>query len=245
MQSEKKLHLFTTCLANSLFPDTAEAVVRVLNLAGFFVEYLPEQTCCGQMAFNAGFAREARDLAKFNIRIWEQTEGPIVLPSGSCTAMIRHHYPELLEAEPEWLRRARNLAGRVFELTEFLVEQACVIEFGARYKGKVAYHPSCHLLRMLGIDSQPKSLLRSVEGLELLELEPVCCGFGGVFAEDHSVISNEMLNRKIVAIEESGAELVTGADLSCLMHIKGGLLKKGSAIEVRHIAEILAGGVDE
>ena len=242
MEREKSVYLFTTCLANSLFPDAAEAVVKVLNKAGYRVKYFEEQTCCGQMAFNAGFCNEARAIAEHTIQSWEKIDGEIVMPSGSCTAMIRHHYLYLFADSPNWLARAQALAGRVYELTEFLVDFANVVDFRASLDTWVAYHPSCHLLRMLGVDRQPKLLLGQVNGLDLISLEPVCCGFGGVFAEDHSTISTEMLKKKIEAIEASGASLVTGADLSCLMHIQGGLLKQGSEIRCVHIAEILAEG---
>jgi len=244
MEKEKRVNLFTTCLANSLFPNAAIAVVKTLNRAGFYVDYPQDQTCCGQMAFNAGFTNEARELAEFNIRLWEKIEGDIILPSGSCTAMIRKHYPSLFEPGSKQYQNAKDLAGRVFEFSEFLVDKAEVVDFGAALEAKVAYHPSCHLLRSLGVDKQPKELIQNVQGLELINLAPECCGFGGVFAEDHAVISTEMLKKKIDAIERSEAKFVTGADLSCLMHIQGGLLKVGSKIKCVHIAEILAGGLE-
>lgn len=243
MEKEKRVNLFSTCLANSLFPDAATAVVKVLNRAGVYVDFPEDQTCCGQMAYNAGFSDEAKELAEFNIRTWEKVEGDIIMPSGSCTAMIRNHYPTLFKPNSPNHSKAQNLASRVIELTEYLVDRLRVVDFQVELHSRVAYHPSCHLLRSLGVDHQPKELLHNVNGLDLVTLQPECCGFGGVFAEDHAVISTEMLKKKINAIEESGAEFVTGADLSCLMHIQGGLLKAGSKIRCVHIAEILAGGL--
>lgn len=234
------VQLFATCLVDSLFPMIGEAVVKVLNRAGFLVEFPDDQTCCGQPAYNAGYRAEARKMALHTIEVFEATSGPILIPSGSCAAMVRHEYLELFKDDKRMLERARELANRTFELSEFLVNQAKVNQLGAAYSGSIVYHPSCHLLRGLRIDKEPLDLLRSVAGAEVSKLEPECCGFGGLFAIDQPEISAEMLHRKIQAIEETGAKVVVGCDVSCLMHIEGGLRKKGSEIRCAHIAQILA-----
>lgn len=234
------VQLFATCLVDSLFPMIGEAVVEVLNRSGFLVEFPDGQTCCGQPAYNAGYRAEARKMALHTIEVFEATSGPILVPSGSCAAMIRHEYLELYKDDKRMLERVRELANRTFELSEFLVNQVKLIQLGAAYSGSITYHPSCHLLRGLRIDKQPLELLRSVAGAEVSELEPDCCGFGGMFAIDQPEISAEMLYRKIQAIEEIGADVVVGCDVSCLMHIEGGLRKKGSEIRCAHIAQILA-----
>jgi len=179
--------LFITCLLDSLYPSTAESVVRVLQRAGARVEVPPGQTCCGQPAFNAGMRGEAAPIAQHTIEVFERTSGPVVVPSGSCATMIRIGYLELFAQEPLWLERAHRLAERTFEFTEYLVDYLDVTDLGARYPGRLTYHASCHLLRELGVDRQPRRLLESVDGAEYVELPYAtdCCGFGGVFSVEH------------------------------------------------------------
>lgn len=235
------VQLFVTCLLDSLFPETAEGVVEVLNRAGAEVAFPADQTCCGQPAFNAGYRDEARRMARYTIRVLEQSDGPVVIPSGSCAAMVRHGYPELFRDDAGWLARAQALASRTFEFSEFLVDRLGQVELGAAWPGALAYHPSCHLLRTLGVDRQPAALLSAVEGAEVRRLPDECCGFGGVFSIDQPEISTEMLKRKLSAIEASGARTVTGCDVSCLMQIEGGLRRAGSPIRCSHLAQVLAG----
>jgi L-lactate dehydrogenase complex protein LldE len=154
--------------------------------------------------------------------------------------MIRKEFSELFREDPPWQQRAQALASRTYELSEFLVDVLGHTEFQASFDGRIAYHPSCHLLRGLGVRSQPLDLLKQVEGAEVISLSPDCCGFGGVFAIDHAEISSEMMNRKLDAIESSGADVVVGADVSCLMQIEGGLRRRGSSIRCAHIAQIIA-----
>lgn len=235
------VQLFATCLVDSLFPEIGEAVVTVLTRTGMHVNIPQRQTCCGQPAFNAGFFDQARQMARYTISVLNETTGPIVIPSGSCVAMIRKGYLELFADDPIWLPRACSLIERTFEFSEFLVNQLGVIDFGISLTSQLAYHPSCHLLRQLGIDHQPMGLLKAVAGADVHRLEEDCCGFGGLFSVDQYEISTEMLKRKLAEIHDSGAEVVVGCDVSCLMHIEGGLRHRNSMVRCAHLAQILAG----
>jgi L-lactate dehydrogenase complex protein LldE len=239
---EKSVQLFVTCLIDTLQPQIGEAVVTVLERVGVQVKFPLDQTCCGQPAFNAGIRSEARKMAKHTIQTFEVNPAPVLIPSGSCAAMIRHGYPELFTHDPEWLPRAQKLASRTYEFTEFLVNVLEITDVEASYSGKATYHSSCHLLRELGVDRQPRALLANVKNLELIELPHTdeCCGFGGVFSVEHPEISAEMLKRKISNIESTGATLAIVCDTGCLMHIYGGLHKQSKPQRVVHIAEILA-----
>lgn len=236
------VQLFITCIMDTLYPDSGEAVVRVLERAGVKVEFPSGQTCCGQPAFNAGMRPQARQMAIHTIRAFESTSGPVVVPSGSCAAMIRHGYLELFDGDAEWLPRAKALHDRTYEFTEFLVDYLGVTDLGARYPGKITYHSSCHLLRDLGVDRQPRLLLSKVHEAEMVELPYTfeCCGFGGVFSVEHPEISAAMLDRKIKNIDASGAPLVVSCDGGCVTNINGGLHRKGKLQRVVHIADILA-----
>jgi L-lactate dehydrogenase complex protein LldE len=235
------VQLFITCIVDTLYPETGESVVRVLRRAGAQVEFPVEQTCCGQPAFNAGMRMQARQVAQYTIRIFEATSGWIVVPSGSCAAMIRHGYLELFRNDPDWYPRAVTMAERTVELTEFLVDKLGVVDLGARFPAKIAYHSSCHLSRDLGVTRQPRQLLEAVKGAKLVELPEGqdCCGFGGLFSIEHPSVSAAMLARKIKNIEQSGAELVVACDSGCLTHINGGLHRIGLRPCGLHIADIL------
>jgi L-lactate dehydrogenase complex protein LldE len=236
------IQLFVTCLIDTLQPHIGEAVVCVLERAGVQVRFPPGQTCCGQPPYNAGMHAEARKMATHTLRVFEADPAPLVIPSGSCTAMIRHGYPELFATDPEWLPRARKLAARTYEFSEFLVDVLGITDLAAYFPGKATYHSSCHLLRGLGVDRQPRALLAHVRGLDLIELPHAeeCCGFGGVFSVEHPEISAEMLKRKIGNIESTAAPTAIVADTGCLMHIQGGLHRQGKPQRVLHIAEVLA-----
>jgi L-lactate dehydrogenase complex protein LldE len=235
------VQLFITCLVDSFFPTVGEAIVHVLNRAGVQVEFPSEQTCCGQPAFNAGLRSDARPLAEHTIRVFEQTSGAVIIPSGSCAAMLKHGYLELFKDDPAWLGRAQALATRSFEFTEYLVDKRGLTDLGARWPGRLTYHPSCHLLRGLGVDRQPRALLSAVKEAELVELpeREDCCGFGGVFSVEHPELSAEFLKRKIGNLEKTTAPTLVVADTGCLMHIQGGLARRGMPQRVRHIAEVL------
>jgi L-lactate dehydrogenase complex protein LldE len=236
------VQLFITCLIDTFFPHIGQAMVEVLNRSGVAVEFPAAQTCCGQPAFNAGMRTQARPLAQHTLQVFERTSGAVIIPSGSCTAMIRQGYLELFQDEPQWLARAKALAARCYEFSEYLVDVRGVSDLGARWPGRLTYHPSCHLLRSLGVDRQPRTLLAAVRGAELVPLpgDQECCGFGGVFSVEHPEISAEMLTRKIGNLEASAATTLVVCDAGCLMHIQGGLHRQRKDQRVRHIAEILA-----
>lgn len=235
------VQLFVTCIVDTLYPQTGEAVVRVLRRAGVEIDFPPGQTCCGQPAFNAGLREQARAMAEHTIRILEQSPGDIVLPSGSCTGMIRHGYLELFSEDPEWLSRAKALSARTYEFCEYLVDVLQVEDLGSHFNGKITYHPSCHLLRDLGIDQQPLRLLANVEGADLIQLpkREECCGFGGLFSIEHPEISKAMLEKKIDNLSSSGAPVLVSCDAGCVAHISGGLHRQNRPQKAVHIAEIL------
>ena len=235
------VQLFITCLVDSFYPETGEAVVEILRRLGVQVEFPPDQTCCGQPNFNAGLRDEARPIVQHTIRVFEDAPGDIVIPSGSCAHMLRHNYAELFADDPVWLPRAQALATRVFEFTEYLVDHLGVTDLGAHWDGPLAYHPTCHLQRGIGVDRQPRLLLEHVRGAEVRELPEAqdCCGFGGIFSIEHAELSAEFLKRKIGNLEKTGSPTLVTADSGCLMHIAGGLHRQNKQYRVMHIAEIL------
>ena len=235
-----RVQLLATCIVDSLFPDIGEATVEVLTKAGARPSFPTSQTCCGQPLLNAGYPAEARSLAEHTMETFSE-ETPVVVPSGSCTEMIRHRYPELFADDPRRLRQARELAERTFELSEFLIDQLMIADLGTPAPQFIAYQPACHLLRGLGINRQPIELLQSIPGSSVQRLEPECCGFGGLFSVDHAPISEEMHKRMVRQIEDTGAEVVVGCDASCLMHIEGGLRRVGSSIRCSHLSQALTG----
>lgn len=237
----RSVALFITCLADQLYPGVGAATVRVLERAGCTVGFPPGQTCCGQVAFNSGYQDEARAMARRFLDLFEG-DGPVVAPSGSCAEMVRRWYPLLFRDDPALLARAHSLAARTYELSEYLVRVLQKTDLGAEFPGAVAYHSSCRGLRGLGLLEEPLTLLRSVRGLRLVELRGYdeCCGFGGLFSVKFAALSGAMLSSKLDAIESSGADVVVGTDASCLMHIAGGLARRGSGIRVMHLAEVLA-----
>ncbi len=243
MDAKKKtVTLFIQCLVDGMFPEVGEAVVRIFHKLDLGLRCPPQQTCCGQPAFNAGYRGEATVAAKRFIDIFESAEA-IVCPSGSCVTMVRHHYPQLLEKDAFWLSRARRVAAKTYELTEFLVDVLGVDELGSHYTGRITYHDSCHLLRHLRIREQPRRLLSKVAGAEFVEMDDSdrCCGFGGSFSVKYADISEAMLGDKINNIIASGADTVVGCDMGCLMNIQGMLSRRKSGVKTMHIAQILAG----
>jgi L-lactate dehydrogenase complex protein LldE len=233
--------LFVTCIIDTLYPEVGEAVVRVLQRAGVSVKFPDDQTCCGQPAFNAGMRSEARKMAEHTIQVFEGNPGDIVIPSGSCAGMVKHGYQELFADDPAWLKRAQNMADRTYELTQYLVDVLGIDDLKSVFIEKIAYHPSCHLLRDVGIDEQPQLLLANVQGAELVALpnQNECCGFGGLFSIEHPEISKEMLDRKIENFLSSGASVLVSCDAGCVAHISGGLHRRKLHQKVLHIAEIL------
>lgn len=238
-----RVQLLVTCLVDSIAPRVGFAVVEVLERLGLEVEVPAGQTCCGQPAFNSGGWDEARAMARHLVDVFgDHPDVPVVVPSGSCGDMVIHQAPMLLENDPQYADRARALAARTFEFTQFLVDVLGVTDVGAISEGKIAYHPSCHGLRGLGVASQPLALLGSVRNIETCPLPEAetCCGFGGLFAVKLSDVSASLLQRKLANVEASGADTLVATDISCLMHMEGGLRRRGSTIRVRHLAEVLA-----
>ncbi len=239
-----RIQLFGTCLVDALFPEAGEAMIRILKKFGVDVYFPQAQTCCGQPAYNAGYHDEARGSAEHFLSVFKGTD-PIVTPSGSCAAMVKYHYPELFHDDPVKLADSKEVAGRVYELTQFLVHVLKVHEAGLKGKGKVTYHSSCHLTRILGVREEPITLLKSLKGLDFVPLPDAtrCCGFGGVFMAKLPEISIALSGDKAENIISTGADTVTGCDYGCLMNIADGLKRRGSKVRVKHIAEVIAEGL--
>ncbi len=237
------VQIFSTCLVETLRPKVGLAVVHILEKLGLTVEYPEGQTCCGQPAFNAGAWEDSRVMARYTLDLLARSPSPIVVPSGSCAAMIIHHYPELFAGDRKYGPLAESIAARTYEFAQFLVDVLGISDFRAHSEEILTYHESCHLLRGLGVSKEPRLLLSRLAGARLVELPGAteCCGFGGLFALRMSDISGAILKRKLDNIESCGAQTVVGCDISCLLHIGGGLQRRGSKIKTRHIAEMLAG----
>jgi L-lactate dehydrogenase complex protein LldE len=238
-----RVQLLVTCLVDAFFPEVGEAVVEVLERHGCTVEFPFDQTCCGQPAFNAGYHDEARQMTEHTIEVLHATEGTIVVPSGSCADMMINHAPGLFSSDDPRRAQAEQVAERVREFSVFLVEDLGITDAGAEHTGRTAtYHPSCHGFRNLGIRSQPETLLDNVAGVDRVELPDAenCCGFGGLFSVEMPEVSASMMTTKLTNVEDSGADLLLGTDVSCLMHLAGGLRRRGSTMEVKHLAELLA-----
>lgn len=237
----RHVSLFVTCMVDQLFPKIGLAMAEVLERLGFTLDFPEAQTCCGQPAFNSGYRDEARAVARYFLDVFEPCEA-VVVPSGSCASMIKHHFAELFAAEPATLARVEALAGRVWEFSTFLTQVAGVEDVGATLNEVVTFHDGCHALRELGIQGVPRRLLSHVRGLEVREMEPAaeCCGFGGTFSVKFAELSGAMMRTKIEAIVRTGAGAVVSLDPSCLMQIQGGLSRAGLKIRTLHLAEVLA-----
>jgi L-lactate dehydrogenase complex protein LldE len=239
--SRPKVALFITCLGDQFFPQVGEAAVKVLRRVGAEVTFNPAQTCCGQPAFNTGYREEARAVARRMLDVFEGADY-VVAPSGSCTTMVRVFYPELFADEPTLEVKAKNLGARLFEFSEFLVKIMKVEDVGASFPHRVTYHDSCHLLRELKIETEPRVLLRAVRGLDLVEMQDfkLCCGFGGTFSVKFPEVSVAMGEDKLQAAIQAGAEYLVANDSGCLMHLAGLIHRKGLPLRTLHLAEILA-----
>jgi L-lactate dehydrogenase complex protein LldE len=243
MEAVLRVALFITCYNDTLFPDTGKAVVRVLERLGHTVEFPAGQTCCGQMHWNTGYQSEALPLVK---RFVEQFRGveAVVIPSSSCVAMMRDHYPKMAVeiGDAALVEEVSQLLPRVFEFSEFLIKRLGLEDVGAYYPHRVTYHASCHGLRNLGLGDGPMRLLKAVRGIDLVELNALeqCCGFGGTFAVKNAGVSSAMLEEKTGAVLATGAEVCTACDNSCLMHIQGALHRQKTGVKTLHLAEILA-----
>ena len=236
-----RISLFVTCLADTVAPEAGTAVVRLLERLGHEVEFRREQTCCGQMHLNTGYRREAVALARRFTRVFGNAE-LVVAPSASCVATVRDLYPGLAEGDPAFEREVAGLAPRVLELSELLVGRLGLEDVGAAFPHRVTYHPTCHSLRLLRVGDAPYRLLRAVRGLQLVELPEAaeCCGFGGTFAVKNAETSAAILADKVRHVAETGAEVCTAADSSCLLHIGGALSRSAAGVRTAHLAEILA-----
>jgi L-lactate dehydrogenase complex protein LldE len=239
--SKPRVALFVTCLVDQFFPQVGECVVRILRRLGVEVTFDPAQTCCGQPAFNTGYRQEAREVATRVLDLFENADY-VVAPSGSCTSMMRVFYPELFAGDSARLAQVDKLRSRLFEFSEFLVKILHVEDVGARFPHCVVYHDSCHLLRELGIEAEPRALLRAVRDIELLELKDyqLCCGFGGTFSVKFPEVSVAMGEDKIRAALSAGAEYLVANDSGCLMHLAGLIHRQGAPLKTLHLAEVLA-----
>ena len=235
-----KLKLMITCLGDCLRPEAGQAVVRILRQLGHQIDFPRDQTCCGQPMFNSGYTDLAREQARHTIRVFEGDE-PVIVPSGSCAAMVKVEYPHLLEGDAKWHEKALALARRIFEFSDFLVNQLQVTDVGARYAGKVAYHYACHL-RMLKQTGEVETLIQNVQGATYVPIarQDQCCGFGGSFAVRYPQISGNMVDDKMRCILAVDADCLVSTDAGCLMNIGGRLHREGKPVEVLHIAELLA-----
>lgn len=243
-KSAPRVGLFVTCLVDLFRPSVGFAAVKLLEDAGCIVE-VPSQTCCGQPAYNSGDRETSKAIAMQVINAFERFDY-VVAPSGSCGGMIAKHYPELFADDPNLAQRAQALADKTHELISFLTDVMFVSTVKARHTALVTYHDSCSGLRELGVQSQPRKLLKSMDGIKLVEMSEndVCCGFGGTFAVKYGEISNAIVSKKTENVEAAGASLLLAGDLGCLMNMAGKLSRQGSRMEVRHVAEVLAGMLD-
>lgn len=241
-----RVALFVTCLVDLYRPGVGFAAIKLLEDAGCSVDVPEAQVCCGQPAYNAGDRADTTDIAKQVIAAFEGYDY-VVAPSGSCGGMIRDHYPALFAADPAWQARANDLAGRTWELTSFLVDVLKVDSLaGVACDGTATYHDSCSGLRELGVKAQPRRLLGSVAGLELVEMATpeTCCGFGGTFCIKYGEVSTDIVGRKTADIAATGAGMLLAGDMGCLLNMAGKLKREGSKVQVRHVAEVLAGMAD-
>jgi len=237
----KRVSLFVTCIVDQVFPQVGIAITQVLERLGYQVDFPEAQTCCGQPAFNSGYTEEARKIARHFLKVFRDSEY-IIVPSGSCTSMISHHFADIFQHDPKLLAEAHALEPRVWEFSRFLLEAAGVEDVGARFPGIVTYHDSCHALRELRIQAGPRKLLAKVRGLTLAEMSTAeeCCGFGGTFSIKFPEVSGAMGRTKIESIQKTGASTVVSIDSGCLMQLQGVIDRAGLPIRTLHLAEVLA-----
>lgn len=234
-----KVSLFITCLCDIFSADVGKDTVEILERFGCEVDFPELQTCCGQPAYNSGYLTESKQAMKQMMRAFKHSEY-VVGPSGSCVGMLKE-YPNIFKNDPEWEDEAIKLANKSYELTQFLVEVLEIVDVGSAFKGRVTYHPSCHMSRILGVNEAPITLLKNIEGIEYIEL-PIkedCCGFGGTFSVKNAVISEEMVKEKSQHVTETEAEYLVGGDMGCLINIGGMMQREGKTVKVVHMAEIL------
>ena len=245
IDSKPRVALFVTCLVDLFRPSVGFATLKQLEDAGCVVSVPEAQVCCGQPAYNSGDRKDTVAIARQVIEAFEDYDY-VVAPSGSCGGMIKDHYPALFAAEPDWQRRAEDLSARMFELTSFLVDVLKADPVAAKLEARVTYHDSCSGLRELGVKAQPRALLGRVDGVELVEMQTpeTCCGFGGTFCVKYGEVSTDIVTRKTADIASTGADMLLAGDMGCLLNMAGRLKREGSSIQVRHVAEVLAGMTD-
>ena len=238
-----RIGLFVTCLADTMFPSVGQATVQLLERLGHEVVFPADQTCCGQMHVNTGYQRQALPLVRHHTEVFADCE-VVVAPSGSCVGCVRHQHAMVAEryGDPQLVAAAERSAAKTYELSELLVDVLGVDDVGAYFPHRVTYHPTCHSLRVLRVDDKPLRLLRNVRGLDLVELPAAdqCCGFGGTFAMKNADTSTAMLADKMRHVLDTGADVLTAGDSSCLMHIGGGLSRLRTGTRTLHLAEVLA-----
>jgi L-lactate dehydrogenase complex protein LldE len=238
-----RIALFVTCLVDGLVPAAGRATVELLERLGHEVVFPAEQTCCGQMHINTGYARDVLGLVRRHVEVFEPYEA-VVAPSGSCVGSVRHQHAMVARqaGDEKLAARAEAVGARTYELSELLVDVLGVEDVGASFPHRVTYHPTCHSLRLLRVGDRPLRLLLNVRGLELVELPAAeqCCGFGGTFAVKNAETSTAMLADKMRAVLDTRAEVCTAGDSSCLLHIGGGLSRLRTGVRTVHLAEILA-----
>lgn len=236
-----RVSLFVTCIVDQVFPKVGLAMADVLERIGYEVNFPEAQTCCGQPAFNSGYREEAAQVARHFIDVFRGADA-IVVPSGSCTAMIAHHFEDVFEKDAAMLRAVHELTPRVYEFSQFLIDVAKVDDVGAHFDEVVTYHDSCHALRELKIREAPRRLLAKVKGLTLREMDAAqeCCGFGGTFSVKFPEVSGAMARTKIDSILKTEATTVVSIDSSCLMQLEGTMRRAGLPVRTMHLAEVLA-----
>jgi L-lactate dehydrogenase complex protein LldE len=234
-----KVTLFATCIVDMFQSNVGKATVELLERLGCEIDFPESQVCCGQPSYNSGYIKETKEAMKRMIDTFKDAEY-IVSPSGSCITMF-HEYQHIFKGDPVWEPKAKKLAEKSFELTQFIVDVLKIEDVGARFEGSVTYHTSCHMTRLLGVKKAPMILLSNVKGLKFTELpgKEQCCGFGGTFAVKMAQISEQMVDEKVRHVVETGAEYLIGADAACLMNIGGRIDRVGKPIKVMHIAEVL------
>ncbi|ANU38215.1 (Fe-S)-binding protein [Vibrio scophthalmi] len=235
-----KVNFFVTCICDTVKSEVAKKTVLLLEELGCEILFPKKQGCCGQPSLNSGYIEQSKPAMKNLIEAFEGNDYPIVTPAGSCAAAIKK-YPEYLVDEPEWALRAQKVADRLYELTQFIVNQLGVTHVGARLQGRAVYHPSCSLIRKLGVREEPLALLAAVEGLEMVPIknQETCCGFGGTFSVKMAEISGEMVKEKVQHISDAEPDFLIGADSSCLINIGGRVSREGKPVKVMHIVDVL------
>jgi L-lactate dehydrogenase complex protein LldE len=239
-----RVQLFATCLIDTFFPETAEATVRLLRHFDVEPVFPKGQTCCGKPADSGGYTYESRKAAEHFLSVFEGAD-PIVIPSGSCASMVKNHYLELFKDDDRMREKVESIAARTYELSQFLVHVLKAHEAGLTAKGRITYHASCQLTRELGVREEPLLLLKSLKGSEFVPLPNAdrCCGFGGIFMVKLPEVSMAMADDKVEIILNTGADTVTGCDHGCLMNISDAIRRRGSAVQVKHLAVVLAEGL--